>query len=148
MNFLCYLGDQLKSDEIIEVLEWADMKVIYAFDRLQENTPDVYWASAYSHGFQFRFDEKQILDTIFLHIEPTEEFGPLDQEEECDVPCFSSLKEAQVHGVQNGWPATTGKADFLGMTREWIRFQVGEHAFHYEFRKGKLAMVTLSQLQG
>jgi hypothetical protein len=57
MEFLPLLGKHLKDDEVIEVLEWANMEVVYDFDRLHENTPDVYWASATAEGFQFRFDE-------------------------------------------------------------------------------------------
>jgi hypothetical protein len=146
MYFLCYLGDHLKSDEVIEVLEHLDMEVIYAFDRSHENIPDAYWAAAHSHGFQFRFDEKQILDTIFLYLEPDEGFEPLAQDQEYDVPFFSFFKEAQAHGARNGWPAETGKVDFLGVVREWIRFRFEEHTVHYEFRKEKLAMVTLSRV--
>ncbi|QIF02222.1 hypothetical protein [Roseimicrobium sp. ORNL1] len=107
----------------------------------------MYRASAYEHGFEFMFDEKQILDTIFLYLEPTEEFESLNLEEECDVPFFTSLKEAQAKGARNNWPTDTGKADFLGIVREWIRFRFEGHTVHYEFHKGKLAMVTLSSAQ-
>ena len=33
-------------DEVIEILEGLDMEVIYEFDRLHENTPDIYWAAS------------------------------------------------------------------------------------------------------
>ncbi len=51
MKFLPLLGKLLKDDEVVAVLEQADMEVIYDFDRLHENTPDKYWAESKKHGY-------------------------------------------------------------------------------------------------
>jgi hypothetical protein len=143
MDYLPLLGLHLKSDEIIELLELAEMEVIYSFDRLHENTPDVYWSAAREEGFQFRFDESQVLDTIFLYVTVDDEFEPINQDD-CDVIFFSSLKEAESHAFQKKLQFTKGRADLLGIVRDWIRFEHAEHAVHYEFHGAKLAMVTLS----
>jgi hypothetical protein len=50
MKYIDLLGKQLKSDDVIDVLECDDLDVIYAFDRLHENQPDEYASSARTVG--------------------------------------------------------------------------------------------------
>ncbi|NYF20784.1 hypothetical protein HDC36_002245 [Xanthomonas sp. JAI131] len=54
MTALSLLGKSLKDEEIIDILEQFDVDVVYSFDRIHENTPDVYWAAIKSAGFQRR----------------------------------------------------------------------------------------------
>ena len=67
MHLLPLFGMSLKDDDVIDILDDMEMDVIYDFDRLHEGQPDKYWAAAQTAGIQLRFDEAQILDTIFLH---------------------------------------------------------------------------------
>ena len=59
MKLTSYLGQHLKSDDVLEVLDAFQIEnVVYDFDRLHENTADKYWASAKQAGFQFRFNSE------------------------------------------------------------------------------------------
>ena len=78
MKYIDLLGKQLKSDDVIDVLESDDLDVIYSFDRLHENQPDVYWVASKAEGVQMRFNEDQALDTLFFYIQPDEGFSPCD----------------------------------------------------------------------
>ena len=99
MKFLSLLGRRLKDDDVIDVLECAQIEVIFDFDRLHENTPDRYWAASKKDGFQLQFDANQILQVIFLYVSPSEGFSPVAQSD-CDVPFFSTIGEAEAHGAE------------------------------------------------
>ncbi len=144
MQFLSLLGKKLKDDEMIEVLEAFDMKVIYDFDRLHEGQPDAFWTESKPDGFQFRFDDSQTLDTVFLHIAPTDGFAAISPSD-CDVPLFDSTTEAKTYGATQHSHVTTGTANFLGVERHWVRIDTANNSTHYEFRSGVLALVTISQ---
>ena len=79
MNFLSLLGKKLKDDCIVDILDFADIEVIYEFDRSHENLEDLYWAQSKQHGFQFRFDKDQILDNIFIYARSAEGFTAVDR---------------------------------------------------------------------
>jgi hypothetical protein len=144
MKFLPLLGKKLKDDEMIEILEYFDMEVIYEFDRSHENMPDIYWAASKSKGFQFRFDEAQTLDTMFFYIVPDEGFAACAQRDS-DVPIFTTAAEVQIFGKAQRLQISKGKADFLEVSRDWIRLGFGAYSVHYEFRAGSLARVTISR---
>ncbi|MEX2607889.1 MAG: hypothetical protein WD708_11130 [Kiritimatiellia bacterium] len=59
MKYLDLLGKQLKSDDVIDILERDALDVVYAFDRLHENQPDEYWVSSRAEGIQMRFKPHQ-----------------------------------------------------------------------------------------
>lgn len=59
MKYVDLLGKQLKSDDVIDVLECDDLDVINAFDRLHGNQPDDYWVSSRAEGVQMRFNPHQ-----------------------------------------------------------------------------------------
>jgi len=145
MTFLPLLGKQLKDDEVIEILEDLDMEVIYEFDRLHENTPDIYWATSKPKGFQFRFDDSQRLEVVFLHVTPDDGYAAVSQDD-CDVPFFGSKQDVEAFGEAQHLQVTKGSADFLGVSREWVRLGFASHSIHYEFRAGSLAMVTISRI--
>ncbi len=65
MKYIDLLGQSLKGDDVIDILECDDLDVIYAFDRLRENQPDEYWVASKAAGVQMRFNEHQILDLLF-----------------------------------------------------------------------------------
>jgi hypothetical protein len=144
MQFLPLLGKRLKDDEVVDILESLDMVVIYEFDRLHEGQPDVYWTAARPAGFQFKFDEAQKLTTIFLYITPGEGFAAISFHD-CDIPFFANSQEVESFGETRHLQVTKGSADFLGVTREWVRLGFASHSNHYEFRAGSLALVTVSR---
>ena len=144
MHLLPLLGKSLKDDDIIDILDHMEMDVIYDFDRLHEGQPDKYWAAAQEAGIQLRFDEAQTLDTIFLYITSDEGFAACSQRDS-DVPVFTTVVEAQAFGEAQHLQVSKGSADFLGVSRDWIRLGFGAHSVHYEFRTGSLARVTVSR---
>jgi hypothetical protein len=143
MKYLPLLGKHLKDDDVIDVLEWADVEVVYDFDRTHENIPDRYWASAKTKGLQLGFDENQTLEAIFLYAVSLDGFSAVDRED-CDVRFFSSIAEVERQGVIEGVPVVKGKAELLGVRREWARLEYRSHTLHYEFTGGGLSMVTAS----
>jgi len=145
MTFLPLLGKQLKDDEVIDILEGLDMVVTYEFDRLHENMPDIYWAASKPKGFQFRFDDSQRLKVVFLYVTPDNDFAAVSQHD-CDVPFFVSRQDVEAFGEAQHSQVTKGRADFLGVSREWVRLGFASHSIHYEFRAGSLAMVTISRI--
>jgi hypothetical protein len=124
-------------------LESNDIKVVYDFDRLNENQPDQYWASAKRLGLQLGFDANQMLNVIFLHVLPSEGYDAVDRSA-CDIPFFSNVAEVEKHGAREHLRVTTGNAEFLGVQRHWARLEDKRHSLHYEFRDGSLALVTIS----
>jgi len=144
MTFLPLLGKMLKDDEVIEILEGLDMDVIYDFDRLHENTPDIYWATSKPEGFQFRFDDSQRLEVVFLHITPGDGFAAVSQHD-CDIPFFASKQDVEAFGEAQHLQVARGSADFVGFSREWVRLGFATHSIHYEFHAGGLALVTISR---
>ncbi len=144
MQFTPLLNKKLKDDEIIEILESLDIEVVYEFDRLHENMPDIYWATSEPEGFQFRFDEAQRLEVVYLHVIPADGFAPVSQRD-CDIPFFTTKQEVEAFGEARHLQVTKGSADFLGVSREWVRLEFAAHSIHYEFRTGSLALVTISR---
>ena len=144
MHLLPLLGKLLKDDDIIDILDGMEMVVIYDFDRLLEGQPDKYWAAAQEAGIQFRFDEAQTLDTIFLYIAPDEGFAACAQRDS-DVPIFTTAAEVQTFGEAQRLQISKGRADFLGVSRDWIRLGFEAYSVHYEFRAGSLARVAISR---
>jgi hypothetical protein len=95
MQFLPFLGKQLKDDDVIAVLEDMGMEVLYDFDRLHEGQPDKYWGASNAAGFQFGFDSAQTLNVIFLHIAPTNGFAAISRQD-CDIPLFATASETEI----------------------------------------------------
>lgn len=137
MNLVNLLGCDLKSDPVIKLLESFDMEVIYDFDRLHENVPDRYSSSAETAGFELRFNEQQVLETVWCYVQPRHGFAAVDTSL-VGVPCFSTFLEAQsyakAHGVKTS-EAQDGAA--------WIRLDYPHAWHHYEFSSSQLALVTL-----
>ena len=144
MRLIPLLGKQLKDDEVIDLLDCLDMEVIYDFDKLREGQPDKYWASSKEAGIQLRFDAAQALDAVFFYIATGDGFTAFSQSD-CDVPLFASIAEAQAFGDAQHLQLTNGRADFLGVPREWVRLGFPAYASHYEFHGGRLALVTITR---
>lgn len=137
MKYIDLLGKQLKSDDVIDVLDRDDLDVIYAFDRLHENQPDEYWVASKAEGVQMRFNEDQTLDTLFFYIQADEGFSPCDPDS-LGVAVFDSRDAARTYAAQSGLPVIEGEVDLLGAHRKWIKIDFGSHLHHSEFRDEKL----------
>ena len=143
MQFLPLLNTSLKSDGMLQILELWDCDVTYAFDRNHENTPDQYWATAEAEGVQFRFDDQQILKTVFLYVSESDRFSAIDLSA-TDIPAFNSIADIRAYVAGNQIKKSEGQAEFLGDSRDWIRLESDTHHIHYEFRDGTLSLVTIS----
>ncbi len=141
MKFLPLIGKRLKDDDMIELLEDFDAVVIYDFDRLHENMPDVYWAACKRQGIQFRFDANQMLDTIFVYLENREEFNPIEPADIEDVERFASVADVEAHCAATGTECRKGvRSDG---TKSWARIDSPETSIHYEFINERLPMITV-----
>ena len=139
MQLITLLGLGLKSDEIIEILEYFDLSVVYDFDRLHEGTDDRYWASAKRAGFELGFGHDQVLETIFMYAAPRSGFSAFDHSL-AGVPFHQSLEEAVRVFTTASTPYQTGQS--------WIKGRFDEYALHYEFESGgALALVTVMARQ-
>jgi hypothetical protein len=140
---LCDLpGLALKSDEVVDVLEHFELPVIYDFDRSNEGTDDVYWASAKQAGFELRFNARQVLDVIFLYPESQGEFQKVNQEF-AGVPFYQSYGEAKEAFLAQH------RSIKEGANQSWIKGEFSGFSAHYEFSLlGALVLVTLTDSQG
>jgi len=136
MQLAQYIGQKLKSDSVIEILEQFDMKVIYDFDRLHENTPDSYNSSASAAGFELRFNESQVLDTIWCYIQPRSGFSPVDQNI-VGAPIFENFDDARSYAHASGVPASRAKDE-----ESWFRLEHETLWIHYEFSGARLGLIT------
>lgn len=136
MHLAEYVGQKLKSKSVIEILEHFEMQVLYDFDRLHENTPDSYRSSAREAGFELRFNEEQILDTIWCYIEPRSGFSPVDKEI-VGAPILESFLDARSYAQGSGVPASESKDE-----ESWFRLEYASVWIHYEFSDSRLGLIT------
>ena len=124
-------------------METYDIEVIYDFDRTHENMPDQYWATAHELGMQLRFDEHQVLKTIFLSVTQDGDFTPADLRQS-DVRLFESKQEVRSFAAESGITTTEGETEFFGTKHDWIKLEYSDHSVHYDFGGGPLKKVTLN----
>ncbi|MBN8753794.1 MULTISPECIES: hypothetical protein [Variovorax] len=147
MTLTSLLGKKLKDEEILQLIEDYQVgDVVYDFDRLREGTEDEYWAEAKVAGFAVRFDQNQVLKTVFCYASSIEGFTPISASD-VGVPFFSSFEDAAGAAKAAGVRHSTGHVDdaLLGLKLSWVRHERPEAWVHYEFRDGELALVTLSR---
>ncbi|MGJ8678456.1 MAG: hypothetical protein ACSHX0_13140 [Akkermansiaceae bacterium] len=137
MKYIERLGKQLKDPLIIDVLECADLDVIYGFDRLNENQPDEYWVSAHEDGVEMHFDAHQLLNTIFFYLEPDGDFRSCAPDT-IGLPTFDSRQAVREYADSSNLRYDQGETDFLGIHREWVKVNHGTHLHHLEFRESRL----------
>jgi hypothetical protein len=138
MSLFSLLHLALKSDEVIELIEHYQLNVVYDFDRLHENTPDVYRASSPQAGFELKFDERQVLSTIFMYVRPRGKFSAI-LPSIAGVPFYRTFAEVSAEFTDNNISFRTS-AEGQG----WIKGNFGTHQVHYEFnREGALSLVTV-----
>ena len=141
MQLVEFLGLALKSDAIIELLEVNEVEVIYDFDRLHENQPDRYTASALSAGWELCFDADQKLKTIWCYVVPKNRFVAVDTQA-IGVPMYSTLAEgrnaAEVGGLKFSQSTDDGRR-----SQSYIRIERPDQWHHYEYSDTQLTLVTL-----
>lgn len=142
MKYIELLGKRLKCDEVIDLLERDHLDVIYSFDRLHENQPDEYWVESKAEGVQMRFNEDQVLDTLFFYIRPDEGYSPCDPDS-LGVAIFDSMDTARIYATQSDLTVVEGEVDFLGVHRKWIKIHFGPHLHHSEFHGESLHRVSV-----
>jgi hypothetical protein len=143
MKLVEYLGRRLKDDEVMRLLERFDMRVVYQFDRLHENAPDYYDSAAPSNGFELRFDEAQILTTIFCYTVAEGPFAPID-ESFIGLPIYRTAAEARAAGAKLGVKVSYAEGvRFLGRVMSWVRLDHSTQAWHFEYSGGALTRVSL-----
>jgi len=144
LDFISLLEKQLKDDVVMEILECNDIDVVYDFDRTHEGMEDVYWADSKESGFQFRFDENQKLDVIFLYMVERDGFTPISRNE-VDVPIYESFEQAksdfEANNLEYKKPPIEDPAD--PWYQRWIKTHNGVYTRHYEFKDNKPRMITL-----
>jgi len=144
MNLRNLLGKKLKDDEVLEFIEDYDVgDVVYDFDRSHENMEDIYWAASHSAGFQMRFNQDQVLETIFCYIVKSGEFDPISQNL-IGVPVYKTFDEAEEASRKAGVVYSVSDAskgrEFYKM---WLRMESPDAWVHYQFQDGKVGRVTL-----
>jgi len=139
MQMLPLLGKALKDDEIIDILERYGVEVVYSFDRLHENSPDIYWAPIKSAGIELRFNEHQLLEAIFCYVSPREGFSAASTET-IGVPVFASFALAEQACLRNGV-----NYQVSAPPGHWLKVLGSGYDTHYAFDGGCLSMVTLMQ---
>lgn len=147
MRLIPLLGRQLKDDEVIDVLERFELEVVYDFDRRHEGQADKYWASCKEAGFQLGFDADQRLNVCFLYLTPGDGFAAFSPDDS-DIPQFGTAAEVQSYGESQHLRVSKGKADFMGIARDWVRLVFASHSVHYEYRAGRLALITVARGKG
>ncbi len=144
IQFTALLGKALKDDEVIEVLENYDMSVTYDFDRSHENIDDLYWAASKEAGFQFRFNKDQVLDAVFIYLVPREGFTEINRSL-FNVEVFETFDEAESASAlaKTPYKVSAGDPGSQGY-KWWIKLDHGQYTAHYQFKEGRVIMLTLS----
>ena len=145
MKLVDYLGKNLKSDEVIDLLEVHALEVVYHFDRFHEGAPDEYRITDASSGFQMILDENQKVRTVFCYIIAEGGISAVDREI-IGVPVLNSIAEVRSASetMECNFTCNEGIA-FLGRVLSWAKLTFGARAWHYEFEGGALRKITLME---
>lgn len=145
MRLADYLGKQLKSEEVVDLIEANGLEVVYEIDRLREGAPDSYHVSDKSTGFQMLFDESQRVQTIFCYAQPEGGFSAIEPAI-VGVPFLHSIAEVEATGrtMECEFSSKEG-IEFLGRELSWAKLTFGARAWHYEFENAALRKITLME---
>ena len=145
MKLADYLGKQLKSEEVVDLIEANGLEVVYEIDRLREGAPDSYHVSDKSAGFEILFDETQRARTIFCHVIAEDGFSAVDPAV-VGVPFLYSIAEVEATGraMECEFSRKEG-IEFLGRELSWAKLTFGTRAWHYEFENAALRKITLME---
>ncbi|KLC27524.1 hypothetical protein XP95_21070, partial [Xanthomonas perforans] len=136
------IGTALKSDVLSDLFETYEIDVVYRYDRIHENQPDQYVAEVPQLGLEFLFDSQQRLSTLFIEDTEINGFNPFEGDP-VGLPRFGSKGDAITHAKRNAIELSEGRANFLGIIRDWVRFEHEKYSVHYEFVDSKLEKITV-----
>lgn len=145
MKLVDYLGKDLKSDEMIDLLQTRELEVIYDFDRFHEGAPDEYSITDAAAGFQMSLDENQKVRTVFCYMSAEDGISAVDREI-IGVPVLNSIDDVRRASdtMECEFSSNEGIA-FLGRILSWAKLTFGARAWHYEFESGALRKITLME---
>lgn len=145
MRLADYLGKQLKSDEMIDLLEAHALEVVYHFDHFHEDAPDEYRITDASAGFEMLLDESQKVRTVFCYVSAEGGISAIDPAI-VGVPFLHSIAEVEATGrtMECEFSSKEG-IEFLGRELSWAKLTFGARAWHYEFENAALRKVTLME---
>ena len=145
MKLVDYLGKDLKSDEMIDLLQAHELEVIYHFDRFHEGAPDEYHITDAAAGFEMHLGENQKVRTVFCHVIAEGEISAVAREI-IGVPVLNSIAEVKSASetMECEFSSNEGIA-FLGRVLSWAKLTFGARAWHYEFEGGALRKITLME---
>ncbi|WP_338303867.1 MULTISPECIES: hypothetical protein [unclassified Erythrobacter] len=145
MRLADYLGKQLKSDEMIDLLETHALEVVYHFDHFHEGAPDEYRITDASAGFEMLLDESQKVRTVFCYVSAEGGISAIDPAI-VGVPFLHSIAEVEATGrtMECEFSSKEG-IEFLGRELSWAKLTFGARAWHYEFENAALRKVTLME---
>ena len=145
MKLVDYLGKDLKSDEMIDLLQAHDLEVIYSFDRFHEGSPDEYNITDAAAGFQMRLDENQKVRTVFCYMGAEGGISAVDREI-IGVPILNSISDVRRASDTMECEFSSNEGiEFLGRVLSWAKLTFGARAWHYEFEGGALRKITLME---
>ncbi len=124
------IGDFLKSEAVIELLDLYDTNVIYRFDRMHEGEDDSYSASNEELGLEMKFDKAQKLIVIWIKSVNSAEIKKWIQWNN-----FPSMADVENWAKKNNFGVRIGD--------NWIRADSKMVCYHYSFDSSGLSMVTL-----
>jgi hypothetical protein len=140
LKLVDYLGQMMRSQDIIDLLEMNDLDVIYDFDRFNEGGDDTYRVSAFDLGFEMRFDKSQRLATIFCVIISQDKFAKINVDW-IGVPLHQSIAAVRDASSEMGCKFTHQEA--IADISEWAALEFENQTWSYEFGDGGLEMIIL-----
>ena len=133
--FLSCLGTKESSSDILK----AVILVASEFESLETNFGGeklFYW-QFFKRGVTFRFDEHQILDTIFIYVKENDEYYPYPFLEDLIIGINpKSTKQS----VANLFGTPEKESD------SWLKYRIFDNYLHFEFDDSlELKQVTMGQ---
>ena len=143
MKLIDYLGLRLKSEPVLELILHEDLQITYNPDLLHENFPDWCAAACKSKGFEVRFDQDQMLDTIWCYFIETNGFNPI-RPDLVGAQICGNIDEARniAMSVGAGFEFREN-VDCFGVMVSWAKILQSDKLIHYEFGDDGLRLVTL-----
>ncbi len=135
------IGKHLKSKLVIEMLNWLNFDVVYEFDRSNGGMDDCYWAGTKESGILFKFNQNQILETVFIHLSGSRDYDDVDRSL-LDTRIYESVEEAENHFSQSKCTFKSGSAS--EGKNQWVNVFSENTKINYLFVGGQACKITVS----
>lgn len=133
--FVSCLGTKESSSDILK----AVILVASEFDSLETNFggENLFYWQFFKRGVTFRFNEHQILDTIFIYVKKNEEYYPYPFLEDLIIGINHKSTKQSVANLF-GPPEREGDS--------WLKYRIFDNYLHFEFDDSlELKQVTIGQ---